>query len=248
MPQLTLDAVASVTVDSDDYFNECRTLQMLSRGLGGIAENLKRRETAWEQRTAGKVKFHVYGLDIDGTKGDLDLIACFFHWFGVSVCNYARLVGFLRGLSTSQFTRADLADPARFRTVSSVVDGYVNSISELSAVLVWRHKVGAHFAITAPRKDDNISTLDMSVMFPVSFTDGRYRVGELTLTRTTAAGTYMSEIPHWVLTEVFESLMPRYWPHITVAAQQASRPAQEAAQTRPDEPPEPASAASGTGG
>ena len=142
MPMLTLDAVAGIMVDSNDYFNECRTLQMLSTGLMGLAENLKRREVAWEQQTAGKVKLHVYGLDIDGTKGNLDLIACFFHWFGVSVCNFVRLVGFIRGLSTSDFTRADLADPARFRDVNAAVDAYVGSVRELSDVLVWRNKVG----------------------------------------------------------------------------------------------------------
>ena len=106
MPTLMLDAVAGVAVDSEAYFNECRTLQMFSTGLLTIAKNLKQREAAWEQRTQGKVKFHVYGLDIDGTKGDLELIACFFHWFGVSVCNYARLVGFVRGLARLPFRRA----------------------------------------------------------------------------------------------------------------------------------------------
>ena len=158
MPKLTLDAIAGITVDSDDYFNEYRTLQMLRSGLIGIADNLKWREAAWEQQTAGKVRFHVYGLDIDGTKGNLDLIACFFHWFGVSVCNYARLVGFIRGLSTGDFTCADLSNPVKFRDVKAAVDAYVGSISELSDVRVWRNKVGAHFAITAPRKGDNEST------------------------------------------------------------------------------------------
>ena len=218
MPTVTLDTIAAVSVDSDDYFNEHRTLQMLSTGIVALADNLKRREAAWEQRTGGKVKFHVYGLDIDGTKGDLDLIACFFHWFGVSVCNYARLVGFVRGLSANEFTRADLSNPSKFQDVRASVDTYVGNLPELSDVLVWRNKVGAHFAITAPHKSDNVSTLDMSVMFPVTFTNGQYRVGELTLTRNNAVGTHTSALPCWSVTEVFESLLPRYWPHITVTS------------------------------
>lgn len=217
MPTVTLDAIAGVSVDSNDYFNECRTLQMLSTGLVGVADNLKRREAAWEEQTAGKVKFHVYGLDIDGTKGNLDLIACFFHWFGVSLCNFARLVGFVRGLSVNEFSRADLSDPAKFDAVKASVDEYVKDVPEMSDIVVWRNKVGAHFAITAPRKSDNVSTLDMSVMFPVTFTDGQYRVGELTLTRKNSSGTHTSAIPCWSVTEVFENLLPRYWPHITVA-------------------------------
>ena len=235
MPHVTLDAVAGIVVASGEYGNECRTLQMLSAGLVGIADDLKRREAAFAQRTAGKMEFQVYGLDMDGTKRDLDLIACFFHWFGVSVCNYARLVGFIRGLSTGEFARGDLGDPGKFRDIKSAVDAYVNEVSELSDVLVWRNKIGAHFAITAPRKDDNISTLDMSVMFPVSFGNGRYRVGDLTLIRKTSAGTYKSAIPRWAVTEVFESLLPRYWPHVTVSSQQGGARAHEADQTTPPE-------------
>jgi len=224
MPTITLDAVAGVSVESNDYFNECRTLQMLSTGLVGLADNLKRREAAWQREGGGKLNFHVYGLDIDGTKGNLDVIACFFHWFGVSVCNFARLVGFVRGLSLNEFTRADLGDPAKFQDVRSSVNAYVANVPELSDVLVWRHKVGAHFAITAPLKSDNVSTLDMSVVFPVTFTNGQYRVGELTLIRKNAAGTQTSALPCWSVTEVFESLIPRYWPHITVGHGQVARP------------------------
>jgi hypothetical protein len=220
MSTVTLDVVVGLSVDEDEYFNECRTLQMLSTGLTVIADTLKRREAAWEQQTAGKVKFHIYGLDIDGTKGNIDLIGCFFHWFGVSVCNFARLVGFIRGLTAADFTRADLGDPTRFEKVGRSVKSYVANVSELSEVLLWRNKVGAHFAVTAPDRSDNVSTLDMSVMFPVTFTDGRYRVGELKLTRTVASETHTSAIPNWSVTEVFERLIPRYWPHIGFAPQQ----------------------------
>ena len=73
-------------------------------------------------------------------------------------------------------------------------------------------------------------------MFPVTFTNGRYRVGELTLTRTTAAGASTSAIPQWSVTEVFEGLIPRYWPSITVTEQPGSQPADEAAKKIPDEP------------
>ncbi len=224
MSTTTLDAVACVTIDTAEHFNECRTLQMLSTGLMRIADDLRRRESAWEQATGGKVQFHVYGLDIDGTKGNLDLIACLFHWFGVSLVNYARLVGFIRALSNQDFTRSDLCDPARFKNITSIVDSYVKAVSELDAVLKWRNKVGAHFAITAPYNNDNVATLDMSVMFPVTFAKGRYRVGELSLTRSNSSGSHTSEIPCWSVTEVFESLLPRYWPHVTVTNKEANNP------------------------
>jgi hypothetical protein len=216
MSSTTLDTVVGVTIDYSEHFNEVRTLQMLSAGLMRIADDLRRRESAWEQANGGEFKVYVYGLDMDGTKGNLDLIACLFHWFGVSLVNYARLVGFIKALSNRDFTRNDLSDPAKFKRITHIVDTYVKAVPELDSVLRWRHKVGAHFAITAPHKDDNVATLDMSVMFPVTFTNGRYRVGELMLTRSNSTGSHSSELPCWSVTEVFELLLPRYWPHIAV--------------------------------
>ncbi len=102
-------------------------------------------------------------------------------------------------------------------TVKESVDGYINAIPELYDVVVWRNKVGAHFAITAPHKSDNIATLDMSIMFPVTFSNSQYRVGEWTLTRNNSSGSYSSAIPCWSVTEVFENLIPRYWPKISIA-------------------------------
>jgi hypothetical protein len=217
MPIETLDNITGISVDSKDFFNEYRTLQMLTTGLIKIVNNLDQREVAWEQQNRGKVKCHMYGVDIDGTKGDLDLIACFFHWFGVSICNYARLVGFVRGISEGEFTHADLSDKSKLKHVRSSVDAYIKNVPELTDILIWRNKVGAHFAITAPHPLDNISTLDMSVMFPVTFTNGKYYVGEFTITRTDGSGNqHTSDIPRWSLTEVFESLIPRYWPNIGI--------------------------------
>jgi hypothetical protein len=187
---------------------------MLRTGILRIANYLANREGEWAQKNPGISGF-VFGRDIDGTDGAPDFIACLFHWFGVSVCNYARLVGFVRGLSRNEFTRAALGDSTSCDIVRKCVDDYVNGIADLADVLLWRNKVGAHFAITSPRPKDNISTLDMSVMYPVAFSDGRYYVNPFTMTRSSARGTFTSEIPRWSVTEVFEKLIPRYWPNLT---------------------------------
>lgn len=216
MEMITFDYIDKISLDSNQCFNESRTLHILFVGLLQIADSLKQREAAWDQQNAGGAKFQIYGLDMDGTKSRLDLIACYFHWFGVSICNYTRLIGFIRGLSVGDFSRSDLKDATRFKSISKSIDHYVQNVPELASVLAWRNKVGAHFAITDPRKEDNVATLDMSVMFPVTFTNGLYRVGELTLTKKTSTGTHTSNLPCWSLTEVFESLILRYWPHITI--------------------------------
>lgn len=217
MTKISLDSISGIEVSENDFFNERRTLKMMFTGLFKIANFVRQREMAWKQQNKGVEKYFLYGKDIDGTEGDLDLIACFFHWFGVSICNYSRLVGFIRGMSEGDFTHSDLSDKSKFNAVKLSVDDYVKSITELSDILIWRNKVGAHFAITDPHKSDNISTLEMSVMFPVSFNSGQYVVGEQTLTRTDSAGDqHTSAIPRWSLTEVFENLIPRYWPNIEI--------------------------------
>jgi hypothetical protein len=236
MGRVTVDAIDGVTVDSADFGNELRTMHTLFTGLRTLAGFVKSREVQWATAVKGKVTFTSFGLDFDGTKDWLDPIACFFHWFGVSVCNYARLTGFIRGISRGELSRQDLRETAKFKAISGVVTAYVTGIAELKEVLVWRNKVAGHFAITDPWKNDNIATLDMSVVFPVSFTNGVYLVHDMQMTRRDSTGTHTSAIPSWSLTQVFEGLIPRYWPQL-VASTVTNGP--EATVNECDVPPQP---------
>ena len=67
-------------------------------------------------------------------------------------------------------------------------------------------------------------TLDMTVMYPVTF-EGRYNVGAMTLSKGNSKERHVSDLPKWSLTEVFESLIPRYWP--TLRFEEASAPAEQ---------------------
>jgi hypothetical protein len=152
--------------------------------------------------------------NIRGLREDaVHLLPCFFHWYGVSLMNYARLVGFLSGLSCGAFTRHDLEDDNTFQAVIEHCNSYVASVPELSAIKVWRDKVAGHFAITAPRKKhDNPALLDFSVMYPVGYDNGRFRVGVMSFLRTDSAGNaHTGKLPPWSLTETHEALQGRYW-------------------------------------
>jgi hypothetical protein len=212
MPPVTLDRIENLTVDSQDYFNEIRTIQYLSKGLFQLASVIRQREEAWRQQTSDKYNVEIYGRDFDGTIHFLDTFACFFHWFGVSVLNRTRLVGLIRSLANGDISRNDLSNRAGHKAVTNAVGGYVASIPELTDVRVWRDKVAAHFAITDPFRDDNIATLESSVIFPLSFSNGRYVVGGMALARKDDSGTHTSQLPCWSVTEVWEALAPRYWP------------------------------------
>lgn len=214
MSRCILDAKDGLTVDVETYQNECRTLRVMSKGLRELARNVKERESQWDAISCGTIMCSSYGTDFDGTREHLERFECYFHWFANSVCNFARLVGMVRGLANEAFDRNDLRSPHHHRKVTKFVDDYCDSVSELSNVRYWRNKVSAHFAITAPRRDDSGCSLELSIMAPVTFTNDRYRVGGWSRIQTDAEQTDRAQHPEWSLTEVFESLVPRYWPNL----------------------------------
>lgn len=168
---VSLDTVENLEVDPQKHFNEVRSLQQMAHGLLSLATGIRRREQRYAE-LAKKIIFTQFGGTSDEEIADLNLVACIFHWFGVSTINYARLVGFIRGLEMNAFTRGDLKDASKFKDISKVVKAYVESIPDVAPVLVWRNKVAGHFAITDPIPSDNIATLNMSVMFPVTLDNG----------------------------------------------------------------------------
>jgi hypothetical protein len=140
-----------------------------------------------------------------------DLLPCYFHWYGISLLNYARLVGFLSGMSLNKFTRYDLEDENKFKKIDEYCNSYVRDVGELSPIKFWRDKIAAHFAITAPRTPDNPALLHLSVIYPVAYSYGRFRVGVFSLSRTDSAGIrHTGKFPPWSLTETHEALQARY--------------------------------------
>ena len=208
-----VDSIEKIEVIPSDCTNELRSLQTLYHGMQRIYGMVKRRELIFEANAPTGMVTAILGRDFDGTTDHLDAIACFFHWFGISVCNFARLVGFLRGLKKNEFMRSDLQNKSKFTYIKTSINAYRDSIPELAEVHIWRNKVFGHYAITDPYKDDNIATLDMSVVFPISWENGHYVAGGMTMIKNSAAGSFTSELPYWSFTKVFESLIPRYWPN-----------------------------------
>lgn len=88
------------------------------------------------------------------------LVACSFHWYSVSVCNYVQLVGWLANDGCSDRVRTKEADR------------YQRSV--LGNVREWRNKVGAHFAQVDPLKKDKLAVRTLSVTFPIGLVDGAF--------------------------------------------------------------------------
>lgn len=207
-----VDHVVRVQVSENEVNNELVTLDCLAEGLAQLANAVKLIE-APIQRYESSIGVPLSGSGFDcesyGLPANVSLLLpCYFHWFALSVCNYARLVAFVNGVGSGEFARNATEDPRNFNLIKRHCDSYVDSIAELEPIKIWRNKVFAHFAITDPRSGDNAALLDVSTMLPMDYSNGRFRVGGMVIM---ARGAEV-EMPPWSVTESFELLAPRYWP------------------------------------
>jgi hypothetical protein len=212
---IIIDHIQAVNVVSADAINELITLESLSTGLSALANQVALLEQPfqdYEARYRKRIFFTGFGMRTpDGTCLTTEqerLLPCLFHWYGNTICNYARLVGFLSGVATGVYDRSTTEDPKNYAAVKRHCGTYVDSITELEAIKHWRNKVFAHFALTDPYRDDNATMLDVSVMSPITYLEGRFRVGGMV--HSTRGGEI--EMPHWSITESHEKLSARFWP------------------------------------
>jgi hypothetical protein len=196
-----------LSVEPAEVRNELATLHQLAAGLNALANTVAQLEMPLRDGRNRLCVGDFSPLGID--QATADLLPALFHWYGTTVCNYARLVGFLGGIATNAYTRAVAEDPNNYRVIKERCDAYVREVPELASVLVWRNKVFAHFALTDPRagrEPDTAALLDVSTMSPVAYFDGRFRVGGVTVM---ARGGEVT-MPSWSLTESYEQLSHRY--------------------------------------
>ncbi len=148
------------------YSNELRSLEYLAAGLNLLDAQVRRIEAGVLNRTKG-LRVEMLGNAPELQAVPQDLVACAFHWYSVTVCNYVLLVGWL----------INNEDAKAAKTYQDLV---------LGNVLRWRNKVGAHFAQADPYSDDEPATLALSVMFPVGFRDDAFHSPPFTLTLSLA--------------------------------------------------------------
>lgn len=196
-PMVTIDHIDKLQLskgEAEEHSNELQTLRYLACGLWFLNDQILKIETQIAEKAPKNKKFFHFGNSPDLEGVPQDLVACAFHWYAVSACNYVKMVGWLAN-------NGDSAKASR----------YAKSV--LPQVHLWRHKVAAHFAIMDPRKDDNAADLAMSVIFPIAFNDDAFCTGAFTLTVTSGGQQSSSrQDMGWSLTHTHRSLTPRYWP------------------------------------
>ena len=180
-------------IEVDQYENELQALQRLSVGLHYLDGEVSR----LENEVAAKLPcgdYEIFGNHPAFEGISMDLVACFFHWYSVTVCDYARLVGWLGH------------DEHKIKTRE-----YVEGV--LPEVYKWRNKIGAHFVRSQPNYQDNIADQYLSVMDPLEYHSGAFYVGSAVLAVISDEVKAVSQQSMmWSLTKTHRSLIPRYWP------------------------------------
>ena len=199
----------------EQHFNEIRSLNYLATGLGFLNAQVQMIEAKVTARLPEDQIVSMFGNAPELEGIPQDLVACAFHWYSVTACNYVKLVGWL-----SHGGNSDHASKYLQRVIPEVY--------------LWRNKVGAHFARIDPHKEDSPADLAASVMFPIGFIDDSFRTTPIRLTlasgepKPTPPGiapwrrrllamsgrqkTSSRRDMQWSLTDTHKRLASRYWP------------------------------------
>src|SRR5438309_7875877 len=150
-----------------DFHGEVQSLSYLTRGLFLLYGQTKKYEAKVLENRAkrnGPPILFSYGTNPPGMEGiPQDLVACFFHWYAVSICNFVWIVGSI-GSETS--------------AIDLKINEYADQV--IPEVVRFRNKVAAHFAKVKPKKGEFILDRDASVIFPIGFSD-RFEAASWTL-------------------------------------------------------------------
>ncbi|MBE0670004.1 MAG: hypothetical protein IH588_05390 [Anaerolineales bacterium] len=192
---MILDHVENLEFNADDedyLFDAEMTLARLSQGLFWLDNSVRQAENLVRKK-AIKENIVLSVLDEPLNSAPADWISCAFQWYAVSAYNYVRLVGWLATKDT-KFT-----------------DDYVKRV--MPKVVEYRHKVAAHFALTAPRKD-NAADLVSSVMTNIIYAHGYLRAGAMSEILVDKSGGELltKNKTSWSLTKTHDKLVHRYWP------------------------------------
>lgn len=192
---MVLDHIESlIFLENEDYlFDAKMTLARISQGLFWLYKNVKIIEDQV------RLNASIDNTEVSVVEGPLkgiptDWLSCAFQWYAVSLYNYIRLVGWL---STRD---------------KNFINEYINRV--IPNVKNYRHKVAAHFALTAPKENDNKADLISSIMTNIVYAKGYLRAGALSEIFFDENGNKIEQKnkTSWSLTKTHTKLIPRYWP------------------------------------
>lgn len=208
-----LDHGKGISLDhANPPFNNYQAFSSSYGGLRILADSVRRLECDYVKAApwVGKGYMELLG-------SPPDLVPCAFNWFAITLVNYLRLIALVELMNANGWKSDALSDKANREAITTHCREYVRTA--VPEIYLWRNKVAAHFAATDPFQDDNLGTLEQSIMNPVSYIYPYYFVGFM---KWHTAGE-QSQLPTWSLTKTYEDLRERFWPDqtlLTIPAQE----------------------------
>ena len=201
---IVLDHLNGITLDpTDPPFNNYQAFAANYEGLKILAGTVREFELQYVARDP-----HAAHVVLHMSSQVPALVPCTFNWFSVTLVNYLRLVGLVQLMSANNWKSSALADPSNRAAIKMHCKNFVKTA--VPEVYLWRNKVAAHFEATDPFHDDNLGTLEQSIMNPVTYKFPHFHAGILKW--NTNGET--SQLPSWALTKLYEDLSARFWPEI----------------------------------
>jgi len=181
-------------------------LTYLSRGLHSLANFVRKEEIKIIEKYKERGQNPPVVMMLSHNEIN-PILHSMFNWYATDLVNFIRLIGLIGALRNYKLKYKDVSQDTAIRsTINEHCTNYIKKVHP--DIYLWRCKVSAHFALTDPRKEDNLATLESSVMFPVSYERPYLEAGGVKW----VLGEDESQLPNWKLTKVFEDLGPRFWP------------------------------------
>jgi hypothetical protein len=205
MEKLILDTVRGIEFDkSNPPLNNLHALGYLPKGIFTLANQIRKYEVGMEDGT----DFPISGVTLayGPSISNIEMVACCFSWYSISLHNYLKLVGLVELVMQQRWSREDVANPENGKKIKLHCTNYVKDV--IPEIHRWRNKIAAHFAITAPFPEDNQALLEFSAMNNIAYMSPYFYAGALQW--GTKGGK--TDLPKWSVTESIQTLTPRLWP------------------------------------
>ena len=202
---IIIDYIDNIVYNEKTFpIRNMHALYYTRRGLYELALIIRKDENRINQNSGHYIK-HMAGM---GAVTEMSMN--YFNWFSISIINYVRLIGFIDIVNKNNFTREDIIKKENHQIIKTYCREYIKKV--IPDIYTYRNKLAAHHSLTDPFKDDNIATLESSVLNTIVYNypyieaglDWNSRINvEDEMTKT--------KIKKWSLTKTYDNLTARYW-------------------------------------
>lgn len=206
--EIILDVVDNITFNSDSFpIKNMHALNYTKVGLHQLALEVRKIENNMNKTVGHYMNFMTVGLSPDG-----NILMNYFNWFSISIINYIRLIGFIDIVNKKQFTREEITKKENHKIIKEYCKGYIKKV--IPEIYIYRNKLSAHHSLTDPFVDDNIATLETSVLNSIVYRNPYLETAGIDLkSKLLPSDTEFQStvIKPWQLTKVYDDLTMRYW-------------------------------------